>query len=256
VPLFGEVEALTARTALVVRAEFAREGPLLPGLAGGVIRVPEATRIGLALLRDLIEKAHRCEGMEPLVCYFPPDRRGEVEGAIGGLPVWSEPLAGPNPSERAAGLLRHLLDERAYRAAVMIGPGMAHVPRQRLLDAVHRLSTASDVVLADSNKDPLVFVGVRGQLSPMLFEDGLTIDERTEGVRVGQLSLPRPIVTQADLATAVFDLHAELATRHISHDDVPAHTLELLAALGLHAAMGEGQAPVLRRSRDSRRSSS
>jgi len=175
---------VTARTSLVLRAEFSPEGDLLPGLAGGVIRTPEARRVGLALLRDLVEKAHRCAGLEPIVGYFPPDRRGEVEEAIGSLAVWSEPLAGPTPSARASGLLRHLLGERAYRAAVMLGPSMAHTPRQRIFDAVHRLSTSADVVLGAPPNTPLAFVGLRGAAAPLLFEEGLSIEERTEGLRV------------------------------------------------------------------------
>jgi len=244
---------VTARTSLVLRAEFSPEGDLLPGLAGGVIRTPEARRVGLALLRDLVEKAHRCAGLEPIVGYFPPDRRGEVEEAIGSLAVWSEPLAGPTPSARASGLLRHLLGERAYRAAVMLGPSMAHTPRQRIFDAVHRLSTSADVVLGAPPNTPLAFVGLRGAAAPLLFEEGLSIEERTEGLRVAHLALPRPILTQADLAIAVFDLRAEIATRQSSPEDLPAHTLEILSALGLESALGAGDAPALRRAGSSRR---
>src|SRR2546426_8041948 len=116
---------MAPRLALVIRAEFSREGDLLPGLAGTVIRPSEAQRIGLALLRDLVEKANRSVGLEPLVAYYPPERRGEAEDAIGALPVWSEPLSGPTPGERAAGMLRHLVEERAYRSAILLSPDMA-----------------------------------------------------------------------------------------------------------------------------------
>src|SRR5882672_8809805 len=100
---------MPAAAALVVVAEFAASGALIPTLRGGVLKTGEARRIGLAMLRDMVEKAHHCAGLDPLVAYYPPNRRGEVEEAIRDMKVWAEPMSGPSAGVRINDTLRHML---------------------------------------------------------------------------------------------------------------------------------------------------
>jgi hypothetical protein len=245
---------MPSANALIVLAEFSDGGMLLPDLAGEVIKPAEARRIGQAMLRDTLEKAHHSAGAEPLVGYFPPTRRGEVEDALGNLPVWAEPMAGTSAGHRASSLIRHLLEERVYRTAIVLWPSMAHVARGRIFDALHQLREPIEVVAGRAPDHSLGLVGLREKVPQWLAQ--VLDDERPtdalgrsggRGPRVAWVEVPGAITTESELARAVFDIRAEMATGRTSGHDVPVHTLELVNALGFETELRRGDAVHFRR---------
>jgi hypothetical protein len=245
---------MPAAAVLVVFAEFPVSGALIPTLRGGGLKTGEARRIGLAMLRDTVEKAYHCAGLDPLVAYYPPNRRGEVEDAIGDLPVWAEPMLGPSPGGRIADILRHMLEERAYGSAAALFPLVPTVPRQRIFDAVHKLRKAADFVVGRTADGSLGLLAVREQV-PEGLAQALDSEDRVEAIeravspkrRAARVDLPTAILTEDDLAHAVFDLRAELATGRKAGHDVPVHTLEIVSALGFETELVKGDRVRLRR---------
>jgi hypothetical protein len=116
-----------------------------------------------------------------------------------------------------------------------------------LFDAAHRLATSADLVLASGGAQPCEFVGVRGAVPRNLFELGDEASPADSRLRVARIAMPAPIRSASDLARALFDARADLATRQLSPDDVPVHTLEVISSMGLELAVTRGDAVKLRR---------
>jgi hypothetical protein len=247
-------------SAIVVIAEFDRAGLVAPGLVGELLRPSDARRLGHAMLRDCVEKAHHCAGFDVLFAYFPPDRRGEAEEAAAVRDAWAEPAAGPTPGARAEGFLRHVLRERAYRMAVLLAPTFPHVTRKPLFDAANTLHGGGALAYAAADGGHVGIVGLRGEV-PAGFGAALDAPEppaalaraaRAAGLEPRASKLPPPIVSEAALAQCVFDLRAELATGRHAGDDLPLHTLETFDGLGLVAALKGDGSVELRRAGPSR----
>jgi hypothetical protein len=238
----------------VILAELGKEGVLFPGLEGKLIRAGEARRLGVAMLRDCIEKAIPCAGFDPLLAYFPPERRGEAEEAIGKRQVWAEPLAGPTAGGRAEGFLRHLLAERTYRRAVALFPAFPHIDRNAVFEAARGASetgfaygaSAGGAVglIAAASTTPS---GLAAALDGGHPAKSLAALASLSGNRPFALALPDPIETQDALAKAVFDLRAAWASRASAGDDLPLNLLEVFESLGLVAALkGDGSVEMRR----------
>jgi hypothetical protein len=252
---------LPSQNALLILAEFGRDGVLEPSLRGDVLRAGEARRLGLAMLRDCVEKAHHCAGFDPIVAYFPPDRRGEVEEALGSRVVWAEPSAGARPGSRAEGMLRHAVSERTYKAAVALRPAYLQLARQTVFDAARALRGRAGFAFGTDPEGRVGLVGARGEVpagigvaleSPSPAE-ALAAAGEVAGRPAARVDLPARVDSEEALARAVFDLRAAIATREVSGDDIPAHTLELFDALGLVASLKGDGAVSLRRAGPPRR---
>jgi hypothetical protein len=238
----------------VIVAEFGDEGVLFPGLAGTLIRPAEARRLGIAMLRDCIEKAIHCAGFDPLVAYFPPERRGEAEESIGKRHVWAEPMAGPTPGARAEGFLRHLLAERAYQRAVALFPGFPHVDRHAVFEAAR--GAAENGFAFGASKGGQVGIvaaaattpeGLAAALDHSHTARSLAAAGALGGRRPFTVALPDPIETEDALAQAVFDLRAAMATRAAAGDDLPLNLLEVFESLGLVSTLkGDGSVELRR----------
>jgi hypothetical protein len=252
---------MPAENAAVIIAEFDRGGSAVPGLAGRLVKPGEARRLGAAMVRDLVDRAHNCAGFEPLVAYFPPDRRGEAEEAAALRGAWAEAMAGPTPGARVEGLLRHLLAERAYRTAVALFPSYPHAPRKAVFDAAHTLRGGGALAFALGEGGPVGLLGVRGGVPPGLGaaleapspSAALVDAARAAGLVPHAGRLPAPIDSEEALAKAVFDLRADIATRKHAGDDLPLHTLEAFDALGFVAALRGNGSVELRRAGPPRR---
>lgn len=246
---------MPADGAIVVLAEFDREGLLVPGLRGETLRAPDARRLGHAMLRDCVEKAHHCAGFEALVAYYPPDRRGEAEEAAAVRDAWAEPSAGATRGERAEGYLRHLLRERTYRTAILLDLRFPHITRRPIFDAAHTLKGGGALAFAGSEAGAVGLVALRGEVPRGL---GTALDAPRPGAALAQLArsaglaphagtLPSAIDSEAALASSVFDLRAEMATGRHAGDDLPLHLLETFDGLGLVAALkGDGEVELRR----------
>jgi len=244
-----------SQNALVVLAEFGDGGLIAPGLAGAVLRPTDARRLGLAMLRDCVEKAHHCAGFDPIVAYFPPHRRGEAAEAAGVRDVWAEPMAGPSRGTRAAGFMRHLIEERTYRTAVVLFPHFPHLERKFLFAAAQALRSPRVVAFGASPEGGLGFLGVCEAVPPTLGEalDGTDAPARIAaaaqgaGLSARSTVIPEPLSTESALAQAVFDLRASIATGTLAGDDLPLHTLETFDGLGLVATLSARGAVELQR---------
>ncbi len=235
-------------------AEFERSGHLID-FRGRLLRPSEGRRLGLAMLRDLIERAHLCAGFDPIVAYYPPERRGEVDEAAAGHPVWAEPLAGPTRGARAEGFLRHLLAERAYRDAVALFPAFPHAPRDLILRAAR---TVREPPWFAFGQAPLGEVGLLALRQGVPKGLGDALDTPAPAKRLEALAslggaapavfdLPPPLDSEEALARTHFDMRADLASRALSGDDVPLRTMELFDGLGLAAVLrGDGSVELRR----------
>ncbi|HKZ59237.1 MAG TPA: hypothetical protein VJ547_05230 [Candidatus Thermoplasmatota archaeon] len=241
-------------SALVVLAEFGSEGHLVD-LGGPLLRPSERRRLGLAMLRDLIERAHLCAGFDPIVAYFPPARRGEVEESAAPHPVWAEPLGGPTPGARAEGFLRHLLSERAYRDAVAVLPSFPHTPRDLILRAARAVREPPFFAFGRGPLGEVGLLALRQEVPRGLGKalDGPAPEEALKALVVGAgaparvFDLPSPLGSEDVLARTHFDLRADLASGTLSGDDVPLRTMELFDGLGLAAALRADGSVELRR---------
>ncbi len=232
----------------MVLAEFQPSGHLID-FEGRVLRPAEGRRLGLAMLRDLVERAHLCAGFDLQVAYFPPDRRGEVEEAAASRTVWAEPMAGPTKGARAQGFLRHLLTERTYRDAVALFPAFPHTPRDLILRAARRVRDPPRFAFGASADGEVGLLAVRQEVPPGLASalDGRTPAKALAPAAAPPFELPPALVSEEALARTHFDMRADLASRALSGDDVPLHTMELFDALGLAAALrGDGSVELRR----------
>ncbi len=233
-------------SALVVLAEFHPSGHLVD-IEGSLLRPSEGRRLGLAMLRDLVDRAHLCAGFDAIVAYFPPERRGEVEEAAASRAVWTEPMAGPSAGARAEGFLRHLLAERAYRDAVALLPAFPHTPRDLILRAARAVREPPWFALGKARLGELGLLAFREAVPGWVAE---ALDGRPPGAvpaTAPTFDLPEPLRSEGALARTHFDLRADLASRALSGDDVPLHTMELFDGLGLVAALrGDGSVELRR----------
>jgi hypothetical protein len=246
---------LPAENAIVVIAEFDRAGLLVPGLEGPLLKSGEARRLGHAMLRDCVDKAHHCAGFDPLVAYFPSDRRGEAEEAAGLRDAWAEPSAGPSRGERVEHFLRHLVKERTYRTAIALDPRFPHIVRKPIFDAAHTVRGGGAVAFAAAEDGTVGLIGVRGEVPQGL---GAALDTERPGAAIALAAqragltarastLPPAVDSEASLSQTVFDLRAEIATGKHAGDDLPLHLLETFDSMGLVAALkGDGSVELRR----------
>lgn len=238
----------------MVLADFQPSGHLVD-FSGGVLRPAERRRLGLAMLRDLVERAHLCAGFDALIAYFPPGRRGEVEEAAASRAVWVEPMSGPTRGARAEAFLRHLLAERAYRDAVALLPAFPHAPRDLILRAARAVREPPWFAFAVAPGGEVGLLALRQGAPAGL---GAALDGAAPATALGALSagrprgappflLPPPLDSEEALARTHFDMRADLASRTISGDDVPLHTMELVDGLGLAAVLRADGLVELRR---------
>jgi hypothetical protein len=244
-----------AENAIVVLAEFDRDGLLVPGLRGALLKSGEARRLGHAVLRDCVDKAHHCAGFDPLVAYFPPDRRGEAEEAAGLREAWAEPSAGASRGARVEQFLRHLVKERTYRTAIALDPRFPHIARKPIFDAAHTVHGGGALAFAAAEDGTVGLIGVRGEvplglgaaLETSRPAAALVVAAQRAGMTARQGALPPPVDSEAALAQTVFDLRAEIATGKHAGDDLPLHLLETFDGMGFVASLkGDGSVELRR----------
>ena len=241
--------------AIVILAEFGLHGRLVPGPAGPLLKPGEASRLGHAMLRDLVDRAHHCSGFDTLLAYHPPDRRGEAEEAAGLRGVWAEPTSGATAGERAESYMRHVATERAYRTVVALAPTFPHMQRKPIFDAAHTLRGGGALAFAASDDGVVGLVAVRGAVPQGL---GAALDARDPrealvacaqraGLAARAGKLPPAVLDEEALAQIVFDLRAEIATGKHAGDDLPLHTFEALDAMGIVTDLKANGEVVLKR---------
>jgi len=241
-------------SALVVLAEFGPRGHIVE-FETSLLRAPEARRLGLAMLQDCVERAHLCAGFDPIVAYFPPKWRGDVDEAVGSRNVWAEPMSGPTPGARAESILKHLLHERTYRDAVALFPVFPHAPRELILAASHAVRHPPAFAFGRTAKGQVGMLAVRHEVPKGLAraldaeDPARALEELGKALRQPPtvLELPAALDSEEAFARTHFDMRADLAARNVSGDDVPLRMMELFDAMGLVAELrGDGSVEMRR----------
>ena len=169
------------------------------------------TALRAALLADTLRALER---LPDVTIFFTPDEADQEIASLCAPTMPRVPQGGGDLGARMLGALRHLLEDRRYEAALLVGSDIPLLSADRLIEATETLQASGGVVLGPADDGGYYMIGMT-QAHVALFEQ---IAWATETVLTDTLRAAERSGVEARLVRGAYDVDTIEDLRRVERD--------------------------------------